>query len=201
MRADELHAHARALDLDLDPATWAKIEELRGLWRFYGRSMNLTARLDDAALNTHVAESLQVVALARRVGGFAHWLDVGSGAGFPALVVAACLDTRLTCVEPRAKRASFLDIALRKLGRSDARVLRGRLERDRWIGIEGEAPEPADIASARAVFEPREWLARARTHLRPGGLVIVHLGVADPDVAEPLARVDGERWSIRAYRA
>lgn len=200
MRADQLHAHARALDLELAPATWDKIEELRGLWRHYGRSMNLTARLDDDALNTHIAESLQVVALAHRVGGFAHWLDVGSGAGFPALVVAACLDTRLTCVEPRAKRASFLEIALRRLGRSDARVLRGRLERDRWLGIEGDAPEPADVASARAVFEPREWLARARTHLRPGGLVIVHLHAGDPDIGEALARVDGEHWSIRAYR-
>ncbi len=200
MRADQLHAHAHALDLELDPATWDKIEELRGLWRHYGRSMNLTARLDDDALNTHIAESLQVVALAHRVGGFARWLDVGSGAGFPALVVAACLDTQLTCVEPRAKRASFLEIALRRVGRRDARVLRGRLEHDRWLGIEGDAPEPADVASARAVFEPREWLTRARAHVRPGGLVIVHLGVNDRDIAEPVARVDGERWSIRGYR-
>lgn len=201
MRSDELLAHAGSLGLELDAPTWGKIVELRGLWQFYGRSMNLTARLDEDALNTHIGESLQVVALARRLGDVEHWLDVGSGAGFPGLVVAACCPgLRITCIEPRAKRASFLEIALRKLGCSDARVLRGRIEQGRWTGIEGEPPGLADVASARAVFEPRRWMDEARPWVREGGVIVVHLGVGDADVGDGIDRVDGERWSIRGYR-
>lgn len=165
--------------------------------------MNLTARLDDDALNTHILESLQAVALVSRLDEvFEHWLDVGSGAGFPGLVVAACLDMKVTCVEPRAKRASFLELALRKIGRVDCRVIRGRLEQGKWIGFQGDALELAGVASARAVFEPMRWLAEARHWVRPGGVIVVHLGVgdADPEGETALDRVDGERWSIRGYR-
>ncbi len=191
------------MGLRLEEATWGKLAELRRLWQFYGRSMNLTARLDETALNTHILESLQAVLVVERLEISGHWLDVGSGAGFPGLVVAACLSTtKVTCVEPRAKRASFLEIALGKIGRSDCRVVRGRIEQGRWLGIEGEAPELAEVASARAVFDPKRWLAEARPWIRPGGVILVHLGVGDgdPDGEVSVARVDGERWSIRAYR-
>ncbi len=196
-----MRARARELGLELAETRWEKIAELRRLWQFYGRSMNLTARLDDLALNTHIFESLQVVALAARLPSFEHWLDIGSGAGFPGLVVAACIEARMTCVEPRAKRASFLDLALRKVGRDDARVLRGRIEQGTWTGIDGESPGLADVVSARAVFGPERWLAEGRAWLRPGGVVIVHLGVDDTDPPGEvcLERVDGPRWSIRAY--
>ncbi|MFV8751095.1 16S rRNA (guanine(527)-N(7))-methyltransferase RsmG [Nannocystaceae bacterium ST9] len=202
MRDEEVRARTVTMGLSLGDETWGKISELRSLWQFYGRSMNLTARLDEHALNTHIVESLQAVALASRLAGFEHWLDIGSGAGFPGLVIAACMGVRVTCVEPRAKRASFLEIALRKLGRADCRVARGRIESGHWVGIEGSAsPELGDVASARAVFEPRRWMEEARPWVRPGGVIVVHMSVVDPDLeAELVGRVDGERWSIRGYR-
>jgi 16S rRNA (guanine527-N7)-methyltransferase len=201
VRDSDLQTRVGEMGLELEETTWGKIAELRRLWQFYGRSMNLTARLDEAALNTHILESLQAVALASRLDPFEHWLDVGSGAGFPGLVVAACIDARVTCVEPRAKRASFLELALRKVGRADCRVIRGRIEQGKWTGFQGEGLDFADVASARAVFEPVRWMAEARGLVRPGGVIVVHLGVGDADpVGETrLGRVDGERWSIRAY--
>lgn len=172
---------------------------LKEFLKFYGRSMNLTASVEDAALDEHLLEGLAVVALARRLGISGRWLDVGSGGGFPGLVLAACLDVDLTLVEPRAKRASVLELALGKLRRRNARVLRGRIESGRWIGLEGGQLESGfDAASARAVFEPRRWIEEATPWMAEGGAIIVHLGVEESVPGEVLGRIDGERWSALA---
>lgn len=172
---------------------------LKEFLKFYGRSMNLTASVEDAALDEHLLEGLAVVALARRLGISGRWLDVGSGGGFPGLVLAACLDVDLTLVEPRAKRASVLELALGKLRRRNARVLRGRIESGRWIGLEGGRLESDfNAASARAVFEPRRWIEEATPWMAEGGVIIVHLGVGESVPGEVLGRIDGERWSALA---
>lgn len=183
-------------DVDRDIS---KLLILKEFLRFYGRSMNLTASLDDAALDEHILEALAVVALARRLGIGGRWLDVGSGGGFPGLVLAACLDVDLTLVEPRAKRASVLELALGKLRRGNARVLRGRIEGGRWIGLEGGRLEPGfAAASARAVFEPRRWLQEATPWVAEGGVIVVHVGVGEAVGGEVVERIDGARWSAVA---
>lgn len=180
-------------DVDRDIS---KLLILKDFFKFYGRSMNLTSSLDDDALDEHVLEALAVVALARRLGIEGRWLDVGSGGGFPGLVLAACLDIDLTLVEPRAKRASVLELALGKLRRRHARVLRGRIEGGAWIGLEGGRLEPGfAAASARAVFSPERWIEEATPWVAEGGVIVVHLGAGEDVAGKILGRVDGARWS------
>ena len=97
---------------------------------------------------------------------FRHWVDLGSGAGFPGLVVAiACKDDperRFTLVESNGKKAAFLRAAIRETG-ARASVAAERIE-----AYGGDA-EPADVVSARALaplsalccagraLPPREW--------------------------------------------
>jgi 16S rRNA (guanine527-N7)-methyltransferase len=177
-----------------------KLLILKDFLKFYGRAMNLTASLDDASLDEHLLEGLQVVALARRLGVEGRWLDVGSGGGFPGLVLAACLDIDLTLVEPRAKRASVLELGLGKLRRRNARVLRGRVESGRWEALDGSSLEPGfSAASARAVFGPDQWTVEAQPWVSVGGLIVLHVGTGDHVRAE-VARVDGARWSVVAVR-
>jgi 16S rRNA (guanine527-N7)-methyltransferase len=196
-----LAAEYHRLGLSEAAADIPKLLILKEFLRFYGRTMNLTARLDDAALDEHVCEALQVVALARALGVSGRWLDVGSGGGFPGLVLAACLDVDLTLVEPRAKRASVLELGLGKLRRRHARVLRGRIEAGKWVGLEGGRLEPGfAAASARAVFEPGRWLAEARPWVDEDGVVVVHLRAGEAIAGEVVGRVDGERWSAVGVR-
>jgi 16S rRNA (guanine527-N7)-methyltransferase len=186
------------LELETTTRRIDKLLILKDFFRFYARSMNLTGRSDEEALNSHIIEGLQVVALAQQLKIGGRWLDVGSGGGFPGLVLAAWLEVSLVLVEPRAKRASGLELALAKIGRQDARVLRGRLEAGKWKPIEGGALEPGfDAASARAVFSPERWLNEATPWMRPGGVICLHLGAGEaaPIGARVLGRVDGERWS------
>lgn len=174
-----------------------KLLILKDYLKFYGASMNLTGRLDDAALDDHLLEGLTVVALATRCGIQGRWLDVGSGGGLPGLVLASWLELDFVFVEPRAKRASVLELGLAKLGRRDIPVLRGRLEQGRWRPVERDQLEgPFDAASARAVFELERWRSEASAWVRPGGLICLHLRSEEPDpLGEILGRVDLGRWS------
>lgn len=179
---------------------WEKLEWLGQQWLRFGRVMNLSGARDIEGLAVQVLESLQVVELAGRLGLVAgqRWVDVGSGAGFPGLVVAACLPVELVLVEPREKRAAFLELMLAQLG--GGKVVRGRLERSGWqsCGMSGAF----DWASARAVFAPEKWVEAARGVVVEGGVIVAHLhrGDGDPVGWEAAGVVEGERWSVRGYR-
>lgn len=89
----------------------------------------------------HIADSAQLVDHAPPEGA---WLDLGSGAGFPGLVVAAMADRPVTLVEERRLRADFLRRAVSAMG-LNAQVIESKLER--------VPPRPFAVISARA-FAP-----------------------------------------------
>lgn len=182
---------------------WDKLELLAGQWLRFGRVMNLSGARDIEGLAVQVLESLQVVMLARSLGLSAGqgWIDVGSGAGFPGLVVAACLPVEVVLVEPRERRAAFLELMLAQVGKGT--VVRGRLEREGLQGGGKVAGRRFEWASARAVFAPDRWLDVARGVVAPGGIVVAHLhrGDLDPEGWSPVGVIDGEKWSVRGYRA
>jgi 16S rRNA (guanine527-N7)-methyltransferase len=63
----------------------------------------------------HLVDSAQLVPLAEHAGRGA-WVDIGSGAGLPGLVIAILLDRPVVLVEPRAKRVAFLRQTAELLG-------------------------------------------------------------------------------------
>ena len=60
----------------------------------------------------HVVDSAQLIELAPQMG---LWLDVGTGGGFPGLVVALLRDQAMVLVEPRRRRAEFLKFCVAEL--------------------------------------------------------------------------------------
>jgi 16S rRNA (guanine527-N7)-methyltransferase len=62
----------------------------------------------------HIVDSAQLIAFTDE--GQGDWLDIGTGAGFPGLVVAALTDRPVHLVEPRRRRADFLGAAAAALG-------------------------------------------------------------------------------------
>ncbi|WP_277969831.1 16S rRNA (guanine(527)-N(7))-methyltransferase RsmG [Sphingomonas echinoides] len=88
----------------------------------------------------HIVDSAQLLAHAPETG---HWLDVGSGAGFPGIVLAVLGAHEITLVEPRRRRATFLSDLVQALDLgSRAHVQCARVE---TVSV------PADIITARAV--------------------------------------------------
>lgn len=100
----------------------------------------------------HFVDSAQLIESANDAGNGA-WLDVGTGAGMPGLIVAILTDRPTVLVEPRAKRADFLyrAAALLEIGRR-VEVQPKRIEIYRPI-------HPAAIVSARAVSELSQLIA------------------------------------------
>jgi 16S rRNA (guanine527-N7)-methyltransferase len=193
--------------VELDAEAWARLEKLAALWLRYGRVMNLTAAKSPEELGPHVIEALMVVALARQVGlkPGSRWLDVGSGAGLPGLVIAALMDVELTMIEPRERRAAFLEVALAQLGRQ-ARVLRGHLE-ESWRPLPGTDADIThnsfDALSARAVFAPKRWLDISSHWVGEKGCVFAHvsLHILRQETIEYTSGLFFDQWSVLVFEA
>ena len=108
---------------------------------------NLIARSTlDTLWSRHLTDSAQLVPLSEG-SGEGIWLDVGSGAGLPGIVVAILTERPVVLVEPRAKRVAFLRDTAEQLGIADrVTVAASRVESYR-------PPAPVAIVSARAVAE------------------------------------------------
>ena len=124
-------------------------------------------------LTRHFGESLFGARVAKIEAG--RLLDVGSGAGFPALPIAMfAAGIRGTLLEPNIKKAAFLAEACRELGLVDRiSVVRARLE---------EFPAPAhafDFMTSRAVRVTGEFLAKCSEMLSEPGKLVLWLGHED----------------------
>lgn len=101
-----------------------------------------------------------------------HLLDVGSGAGFPGLVLkTACPALQLTLVEPRQKRVSFLRHIIRTLQLDTVDIIDARLE-----PAEKQQENTFPIITSRALSTIAEFLELISHHSSPGGLVICMKG-------------------------
>jgi 16S rRNA (guanine527-N7)-methyltransferase len=147
----------------------------------------------------HTADSL-LFALARRPEQDESWVDVGSGAGFPGLVLACCFaDARFTLIEPQRRRAGFLEVQLLQLGLDNAEVLAARAS---------DLDAEYDVATARALAEPAIALEALRSLVRPEGTVLLAVGdqavapqdVDDLDVSRPGVDSPGRLFMIAESR-
>ncbi len=101
----------------------------------------------------HAVDSAQLIPLADRTEG--QWIDIGTGGGFPGMIVAIAWPGQVALVEPRKKRAEFLQECVDGLGMGDrVTVHASKIE---------AVPLRADIISARAVATV-ENLLRAAAH-------------------------------------
>jgi 16S rRNA (guanine527-N7)-methyltransferase len=118
------------------------------------RQQNLIAPSTiDSIWSRHIVDSAQLIGFADGESR-GRWIDIGSGAGFPGLVVAALTEREVWLVEPRKRRAAFLAETAIRLGIADrTHIVSDRIEKVR---------EKASIISARAVGPLTELFAWAR---------------------------------------
>jgi 16S rRNA (guanine527-N7)-methyltransferase len=112
----------------------------------------------------HIADSAQLLGFVPRETS-SPWLDLGTGAGFPGLVVAALRpEAELLMVESRGRRVEWLERARAAMGLERAQVLGTRLEalpdrKVRVISARAFAPLPRLLAlSARFSTSETLWL-------------------------------------------
>jgi len=140
---------------DVSRETRARLERYVHLLLEENRRQNLISRSTvDEIWDRHIADSAQLVRFAPRPDS--SWLDIGSGAGFPGLVIAILTQGPVTLVEPRKLRADFLQRAAAEIGLAHrVSVVAARVER-----ITGTF----DVITARAVAS-LDTLLRISQHL------------------------------------
>ena len=154
-----LREGAGRLGLDLSAVAVAQCLDFVELLLKWGRVLNLTAAHDAGEIVTrHLLDSLTILPLVRGQ----HMLDIGSGAGFPALPLAiARPDNRWVLIEARQKRVSFLEHVITQLQLTGITVINGRVEDYRpqrlsdTLVVRAFAPLPELVASTRHLSHAR----------------------------------------------
>ncbi|MEM8572082.1 MAG: 16S rRNA (guanine(527)-N(7))-methyltransferase RsmG [Pseudomonadota bacterium] len=137
----------------------------------WNRRINLISRGSEKEVwKRHVLDSLQLWSF--RPANALRWVDLGSGAGFPGLVVAIVAraqapDLTITLVESDARKCAFLNTVLADLS-LNATVINERIEDVERL--------QADVISARALAPLEDLLGFAEKHRRTGGICLFPKG-------------------------
>jgi len=163
-----------ALDglVDVSRETAERLERFVALVRKWQTAENLVAPETLPVIWTrHVADSAQ---LAKIFPDARAWVDLGSGAGFPGIVLAILLaelpDGIVHLVESNQRKCAFLRQAIREAG------ARGKVHAGRIEAVLAAWREPVDMISARALAPLGRLLSLAEPLLSKGAVGAFHKG-------------------------
>ncbi|MBY6056420.1 16S rRNA (guanine(527)-N(7))-methyltransferase RsmG [Leisingera daeponensis] len=156
--------------LHVSRETIERLEIFESVIRKWNPTINLVSKSSlDQLWTRHIADSIQVF---RCTTSPRHWVDIGSGGGFPGLIVALMAaeeapDMKVTLIESDQRKSAFLRNAARECG-VPISVLSKRIEQvDR---------QSADVLSARALADLSELLGFAERHLAEDGVALFPKG-------------------------
>lgn len=181
---DALHAllvaGASDLGVTLDDVCVKRFSSYLDLLRLWGRKINLTARLEqEEVIVYHFLDSLAGAAFLSG-SGTARVVDLGSGAGFPALPLKIALPgLRVLLIEGIRKKVAFCQEVIRATGMTDAIALWGRGE---VLGLQPGHHRSYDWAVSRALGQSADVARLALPFLAPGGRILLYKG--EPESGE-----------------
>lgn len=186
-----LEAFARTLGITLGHTEVERIDEFLDLLVRWNRRWRLTGDRDRSLLmSKHVADSL---APARLIGDGEMVVDLGSGAGFPGLVLGCVRPgSRFVLVDSRSRACSFLEYAAGALRLDNIRVIRIRMEELDATGQgRGGCIEPASVVTSRAVPASTVFPVARRVLRHAGRLIFMASGDQSRGELERAARKEG----------
>lgn len=153
-----------AEELDVSRETLERLKNYEALLKKWNPAINLVSKSTlSNAWTRHIIDSAQVYDLAKTPAG--HWVDLGSGGGFPGMVIAILAmerapEMRFSLIESDARKCTFLRTVARESG-AQVNVVSAR--------IEDCPPLDADVVSARALADLKTLMAFVERHLRKSG--------------------------------
>jgi 16S rRNA (guanine527-N7)-methyltransferase len=159
----------RELDPSVSRETLGRLESMVETLLRWQKAINLVggATLDDVWAR-HILDSAQLAPLIPKDAKIL--ADLGSGGGFPGLVLAALRpELEITLIEADARKAAYLGEAARKMGLpQQPKIIIKR--------IETAPPAKADVVTARAVASLGQLLAWADRHRTDPAICLFHKG-------------------------
>lgn len=127
---------------------------------------NLTGAKSEAVIDGFIYDAVFPVSFLPEVQSI---MDIGSGAGFPGMILAMALrQTKVTLVEPLSKRASFLQFVKADLKLDNVEVKNCRVE-DLDAGT-------FDLITSRAVTDTKMLLHLSHAHIKKGTQILFYKG-------------------------
>lgn len=167
-------------DIGVSRETFQRLETYVALLEKWNPKINLVSKSTLSEVwGRHIADSLQLIENAPTE--IHRWADLGSGGGFPGLVVALVLaetapEAEVILVESDTRKCVFLRTVLRETGVS-ATVLSARIEETVALG--------ADVVSARALSDLPSLLHHLARHGTAGGVGLFPKGKTwETEIAE-----------------
>lgn len=158
-------------ELVVSRETIDRIIRFENVFRKWSKKINLVASsTSDDVWRRHVEDSAQLYLLAP---GMQNVIDIGSGGGFPGIILAAILEgvdnSQITLVESNHKKAAFLQAA-RQACAPKARIVTGRIE-DKLPKL-----KVPDYVTARALAPLPKLLGLTSSALSKGAVGLFHKG-------------------------
>ncbi|MDD2828587.1 MAG: 16S rRNA (guanine(527)-N(7))-methyltransferase RsmG [Sulfuricurvum sp.] len=127
---------------------------------------NLTGAKTSAQIDEFIIDAVQPITFLPPI---TKAMDIGSGAGFPGMILALALpQTHFTLVEPLSKRASFLQFVKANLGLKNVDV--------KALRVENLPHEPYDFITSRAVTDTKMLLKLSEPFRTTGTLLLFYKG-------------------------
>jgi len=176
MQADLVRKWASENEVAITDAQLAQLEQHQNMVLETNKYMNLTAITDPEEFAIkHIIDSLTLLSYISRGASLA---DIGTGAGFPGLVLAIMReDIHVTLVDSLRKRVFFLREVVNKLGLQNVECVHTRAEDLARVG------KAFDICTARAVARMDKLVKWVLPATKPGGIFLAMKG---PDISEEL---------------
>ena len=176
---DILKSYSAALNIGLDGEAYRKLGIYAEALKEWNEKVNLTAITDDEGIAVkHFLDCLKIIDCVSIPDG-ASLIDVGTGAGFPGLVIAAVRpDLSVTLLDSTGKKLKAVEDIAARMGVNNVSFLHARAEE---AGRLPEYREKFDFATARAVAELRVLLEYAAPFVKKGGTFVSMKGSASQE--------------------
>ena len=181
MNEQEFIESLKSLNIDLNSKTLSKLNIYCNYLLEYNTHTNLTAiKTKEEVYLKHFYDSLTITKIADLTKG--KILDVGTGAGFPGLVLAIVFpDLEVTLLDSNNKKIAFLNECIKLLELKNVKTIYSRAEEYTKVHR-----EEYDVVTSRAVSNLRILLELNLPSLKVGGLFIAMKGNAEEELSTSL---------------
>jgi len=170
----------KKINIDINEDQLNKLEIYYNELIEYNKNVNLTRIVDkNEVYLKHFYDSLTLIK-AIDLNNNLTLCDVGTGAGFPGMVLAILFPTlSITLVDALQKRINFLDLVINKLGLTNVKTVHARIE-----DYAKENREKYDIVTCRAVANLRVLLEISIPLVKVNGFFVPMKGLIDTELED-----------------
>lgn len=162
MKSDEIQSEFSLTDEKME-----YFEKYATILLEWNKTHNLSGTQTLQEVYSNIVDSIYPL---KFIQDFKSCIDIGSGAGFPAIPLAICKsDARFLLVEPRLKRVSFLKNIIVELGLENVEIQKCLIEH---LKVNDEV----DLITSRAVMSANKLIEKAGRFLKKGGYYLFYKG-------------------------